>query len=103
MIVIVIVIVIADSDSAGKGKGIGKKRICKKRICKKCIGKKCICKKGTSGGGLVPQNIVNLGSDLSYNFKSVYNSLNGHTGPTNPSPYEGHFSNSGNNYNRFNF
>ena len=39
------------------------------------------------GGGLVPQDLVNLGRDMSFNFKSAYNALNGYTAPTNPLPY----------------
>jgi hypothetical protein len=41
----------------------------------------------TKGGGLVPQDLVNLGRDMSFNFKSAYNALNGYAAPTNPLPY----------------
>jgi hypothetical protein len=41
------------------------------------------------GGGLVPQDLVNLGRDFSYNFKSAYNALNGYNAPVDPSPYKG--------------
>jgi hypothetical protein len=40
------------------------------------------------GGGLVPQDLVNLGRDLSFNYKSAYNALNGYGAPTNPLPYK---------------
>lgn len=40
------------------------------------------------GGGLVPQDLVNLGRDMSFNFKSAYNALNGYGAPTNPLPYK---------------
>ena len=40
------------------------------------------------GGGLIPQDLVNLGRDMSFNFKSAYNSLNGYSAPTNPLPYK---------------
>jgi len=40
------------------------------------------------GGGIIPQDLVNLGRDLSFNFKSAYNSLNGYSAPTNPLPYK---------------
>jgi hypothetical protein len=40
------------------------------------------------GGGIIPQDLVNLGRDLSFNFKSAYNSLNGYAAPTNPLPYK---------------
>jgi hypothetical protein len=40
------------------------------------------------GGGIIPQDLVNLGRDLSFNFKSAFNSLNGYSAPTNPLPYK---------------
>jgi len=40
------------------------------------------------GGGLVPQDLVNLGRDFSFNFKSAYNALNGYKAPVNPAPYK---------------
>lgn len=39
------------------------------------------------GGGLVPQDLLNLGNDFNYNVKSAYNALNGYKAPTNPLPY----------------
>jgi len=48
-------------------------------------------KKGTkskkNGGGLIPQGLVNLGRDITYNMGSAYNSLNGYPQPINPAPY----------------
>ena len=48
-------------------------------------------KKGTkgkkNGGGLIPQDLVNLGRDMTYNMGSAYNSLNGYSQPINPAPY----------------
>lgn len=41
------------------------------------------------GGGLVPQDLVNLGRDFSYNFKTAYNALNGYKAPVDPAPYKG--------------
>ena len=41
------------------------------------------------GGGLIPQDLVNLGRDFTYNFNSAYNSLNGYKAPVNPLPYKG--------------
>ena len=41
------------------------------------------------GGGLMPQDLVNLGRDYTYNFKSTYNALNGYKAPVDPSPYKG--------------
>jgi hypothetical protein len=41
------------------------------------------------GGGLVPQDLVNLGRDFNYNFKSAYNALNGYNAPVDPAPYKG--------------
>ena len=40
------------------------------------------------GGGLVPQDLVNLGRDLTFNVKSAYNALNGYSAPVNPLPYK---------------
>jgi hypothetical protein len=39
------------------------------------------------GGGLIPQDLVNLGRGLSYNVNSAYNALNGYKAPVNPLPY----------------
>ena len=50
--------------------------------------------KKMKGGGLLPQNLVNLGRDIAFNFKSVSNSLNGYDAPTNPLPYKDQFPNS---------
>lgn len=44
-------------------------------------------KKG--GSSLVPQDLVNLGRDVSFNFKSAYNALNGYPSPVDPAPYKG--------------
>ena len=48
------------------------------------------------GGGLMPQNLVNLGRDFSFNLKSTINSLNGYAAPINPLPYKDQFSHSSN-------
>ena len=50
--------------------------------------------KKKKGGGLIPQDLINLGRDMAFNFKSVSNSLDGYAAPTNPLPYKGHFTNS---------
>ena len=50
-------------------------------------------RKNMKAGGLIPQDLVNLGSDLSFNFKSAYNALNGYSGPVIPSPYKGQLTN----------
>ena len=41
------------------------------------------------GGGLIPQDLVNLGRDFEFNLKSAYNSLNGYKAPVDPLPYKG--------------
>lgn len=41
------------------------------------------------GGGLIPQDLVNLGRDFNYNLKSAYNAFNGYEAPVNPLPYKG--------------
>jgi len=53
--------------------------------------------KSIRGGGLVPQDLVNLGNDFSFNLKSTYNALNGYKAPVDPLPYKGQFPNSLNN------
>ena len=50
--------------------------------------------KKKKGGGLIPQDLVNLGREIAFNFKSVSNSLDGYPAPTSPLPYKGHFANS---------
>lgn len=39
------------------------------------------------GGGLIPQDLVNLGRDFMYNVNSAYNAFNGYKAPVNPLPY----------------
>ena len=46
------------------------------------------------GGGLMPQDLVNLGRDASFNFKSAYNALNGYAAPVNSLPYKDQLSGS---------
>lgn len=53
--------------------------------------------KSVRGGGLIPQDLVNLGSDFSFNLKSAYNSLNGYKAPVDPLPYKDQLSHSLNN------
>jgi len=40
------------------------------------------------GGGLIPQDLLNLGRDFNYNFNSAYNTINGYKPPVNPLPYK---------------
>ena len=51
-------------------------------------GRKSYKKKSIKGGGLIPQDLVNLGSNFSFNLKSAYNSLNGYKAPIDPLPYK---------------
>lgn len=44
--------------------------------------------KSMKAGGLVPQDLVNLGRNFSFNLKSAYNSLNGYHRPVSDMPYE---------------
>jgi len=46
------------------------------------------------GGGVMPQDLTNLGNNLGFNFKSAYNALNGYPAPVNPLPYKDQLSNS---------
>ena len=43
------------------------------------------------GGNLIPQQLTNLGRDLSFNFKSTYNAMNGYSAPVDPRPYMDQF------------
>jgi hypothetical protein len=47
--------------------------------------------KNQRGGSLIPQQLTNLGRDLSFNFKSTYNAINGYSAPVDPRPYMGQF------------
>jgi len=40
------------------------------------------------GGGVVPQDLVNLGRSMVYGLGSAYNTLNGYASPANPLPYK---------------
>ena len=44
-------------------------------------------------GGLLPQDLVNLGRDISFNMGSAYNALNGYPAPVNPLPYKDQLTN----------
>jgi hypothetical protein len=57
--------------------------------------------KAQMGGGLIPQDLVNLGSNFTYNLKSAYNSLNGYSAPVNPMPYKDQLPGNLNNRNLF--
>lgn len=50
-------------------------------------------KRMMKGGGIVPQDLVNLGSSFTFNLKSAYNALNGSTAPVNPLPYKDQLTN----------
>ena len=40
------------------------------------------------GGGIIPQDLVNLGRGVAYGLGSAYNSLAGYPTPVNPLPYK---------------
>ena len=44
------------------------------------------------GGGLIPQDLVNIGNNLMYNTGSAYNAFSGYPAPVNPMPYADQFS-----------
>ena len=50
-------------------------------------------KQRTKKGGLLPQDLVNLGRDIGYNMGSAYNALNGYPAPVNPLPYKDQLTN----------
>jgi len=39
------------------------------------------------GGSIIPDNLVNVGRQISYGAKSLYNGLGGYEPPVNPAPY----------------
>lgn len=50
------------------------------------------CKKGgNSLSALIPQDLVNLGRDVSFNMGSAFNAINGYKAPINPLPYKDQF------------
>ena len=61
------------------------------------IGGKKKKRKAQCGGGLIPQDLVNLGRNFSFNLQSAYNSLNGYQQPVNPMPYKDQLPRSSNN------
>lgn len=67
----------------------GSKRNTSKRIRGRGRGRR-----GLRGGGIIPQDLTNLVNDMSFNFKSAYNALNGYSAPTNPLPYKDQLSGS---------
>ena len=52
----------------------------------------------SKGGGFVPQDLINLGRDVSYNFNTAYNALNGYKPPIDPLPYKGQLTNTVNKF-----
>lgn len=71
--------------------GGGSKKVIKSKVIKQKI----------MGGGILPQDLVNLGNDLDYNFKSAYNAINGYKAPVNPLPYRDQLTHSLNNNRMF--
>lgn len=45
-------------------------------------------KKSMRGGGIMPQDLLNLGRDFAFNMESAYNSIRGMPAPVNPLPYK---------------
>ena len=54
-------------------------------------GNKKTHKKRKNGGGLIPQDLVNLGRQAMFNIQSNSNAMNGYPAPTNPAPYKDQF------------
>jgi hypothetical protein len=67
---------------------IGGKRRNRNKSKKRSLNKK--------GGGLIPQDLVNLGRNFTYNLNSAYNILNGYKPPVDPMPYKGQLTQSSN-------
>jgi hypothetical protein len=73
----------------------GKRRNSKSKLSKRRT--KTMKKRGKGKvGGLIPQNLVNLGRSFSYGLGSTYNALNGYPAPVNPLPYKDQLTNSKN-------
>ena len=45
-------------------------------------------RKSMRGGGIMPQDLLNLGRDFAFNMESAYNSIRGMPAPVNPLPYK---------------
>lgn len=52
--------------------------------------------KRSKRGGVLPQNLVNVGREIGFNMGSAYNALNGYPAPVNPLPYKDQLSGSNN-------
>ena len=69
---------------AKRGRGRGRSRSSRRTMRRK--------RTKTQKGGLMslaPQELVNLGRQLSFNYQSAYNSLNGVPAPVSPDPWKG--------------
>ena len=44
-----------------------------------------------NGGGIFPQDLVNIGNNLMYNIGGAYNTFAGYPAPVNPMPYANQF------------
>jgi len=73
------------------GKGLKKSRSASRRR-HRYRHKSSKINKNKLGGGLIPQDLVNIASDLQFNTGSAYNALNGYASPVNPAPYLGQMS-----------
>lgn len=65
-----------------------------RRTKSRSVNGKSMSYKNMKAGGLIPQDLVNLGRDFSFNIKSTYNALNGYKAPVDPLPYKDQFSHS---------
>jgi hypothetical protein len=75
-------------NGGSSNKGSSKQRSYKKRTHKKWGKSRKVVMRG---GNLIPQQLTNLGRDLSFSFKSAYNNMNGYSAPVNPAPYKDQF------------
>jgi hypothetical protein len=69
---------------AKRGRGRGRSRSSRRTMRRK--------RTKTQKGGLMslaPQELVNLGRQLGFNYQSAYNSLNGVPAPVSPEPWKG--------------
>jgi hypothetical protein len=66
----------------------GKHRRKKNRTCSRKLNSRKL-----SGGGFFPEDLVNLGRSISYNYQSAYNAIKGYEPPVNPLPYKDQMAN----------
>ena len=65
----------------------GGKRMSKRRPSKR-MSKRMSKKMRKTGGGIIPQDLINGGRNIMYGLGSTYNAMAGYPAPVNPLPYK---------------